>query len=170
MLTILSIFGYILLYLVMLAGIVVIPLGIPGEFAILAAVIVLMLFTGTSQVSWLTLVILVCLCLLAELIEAVTGFAGAKYKGSLWSAFGALVGGLIGTVIGAAFGLIIGALIGALVGTFAGAFLIEYHITRHSGGAACVATHALIGRMIGSAVKVAIATVMLVLVTLALIF
>jgi uncharacterized protein YqgC (DUF456 family) len=161
--------GLAIYYIVMFGSLCVIPLGIPGEFGILFATAVFTLAAGSSLMPWWVSLVLLALCLLAEGVEAVMGYWGARRaKGSFLSALGAVAGGFAGAVAGASFGLIVGSLAGAFLGTFAGAFAVEYLRTRSHEGSSRVATGALLGRVFGSVIKTAIAFVMIALVTVVL--
>ncbi len=161
---------YCLFYLVMLAGVLVIPLGLPGQFLIAFGALVVTLIAGAETLSWTVVLCLFGLAILAETIEALAGFWGAgKAKGSFWSGVAAIAGGLVGAVLGSLAAPVIGSLFGALAGTFAGAYLIEYYRTRTRSQATRVARGALIGRILGSIAKVFLAISMIVIVTLALI-
>ena len=157
---------YVVFYLIMLAGVVVIPLGIPGQFIVAGAALIFSLSTGWHRLPWWSVLILFGLACLAEIIEGIAGFLGAKQaKGSIWSSFGALGGGIVGAIVGSGFLPLIGTLVGALVGTFGGAYLVEYYRTQSHEGSGQVAKGALIGRIVGSVSKVLISLVMIVIVT-----
>ncbi len=161
--------GYIVLYLVMIAGIVIIPFGVPGEFLIVIAALILSLATGGQMLSLWVVAILLALGIIAELIEAAAGFLGASQaEGSIWSSFGAITGGIIGAIAGSFVLPIIGSILGALVGTFAGAYIVEYQRSRTFTAANKVARGALIGRILGSIAKVFCGVVMIVIVTFCL--
>ena len=161
--------GYIFFYLIMLLGVVIIPLGLPGEFLVVLATAVFILVAGAGVISWWTLLALLLLGVLAEVIEFAAGLLGAKSKGTLRSGVGAIVGGMVGALAGAPFGMILGSLVGVFVGTFLGAYLVELYISKQSGHAMTVAGAAVAARLIGVAVKVTIALVMIVIVTVAVI-
>jgi len=162
---------YALLYVVMLAGVVIIPFGIPGQFLIVAAGAGFALLAGTQVLSWWTVLVLAGLAAGAELLEAVAGFLGAtSAKGSFWSSIGAVIGGLVGAIVGSMMAPVIGSLLGAFGGTFAGAFMVEYSRTSALAESSQVARGALIGRIVASILKVFIAIVMIVVITLALIY
>jgi uncharacterized protein YqgC (DUF456 family) len=103
----------------MLIGLVgtVLPL-VPGTVLILCGA-VLNHFTLHS-IGWPTLLVLTALMVLAQLLDLVSGAAGAKYFGATrWGA----IGGILGAVAGLFFGLIgifVGPLVGALVGELLG--------------------------------------------------
>jgi len=155
-----------LLYLAMVAGLLVIPLGIPGQFLIAAAAALFTLVAGTEVLPWWVAITLLCLAVLAEVGEAVAGFLGAKRaKGSVCGAVGGMAGGIVGAILGSAVAPILGSIAGALAGTFGGAFGVEYYRTRHAGGAQAVAKGALIGRLAGSLIKLVTGAVMIAVVT-----
>ena len=79
--------------------------------------------------------------------------------GSRRAGWGALAGGLIGAVIGLPIP-IIGSVVGSFLGSFAGALVAEYSVTRNSGLAGRVAWGALVGRVVGTAVKMSLTVVM----------
>jgi uncharacterized protein YqgC (DUF456 family) len=103
----------------MLAGLAgtVIPL-LPGTVLILGGA-VLNHFTLHS-IGWPTLIVLTGLMVLAQLLDLVSGAAGAKYFGATrWGA----IGGILGAVVGLFFGFIgifVGPLVGALIGELLG--------------------------------------------------
>lgn len=164
-----AIAGLIGYYAVLVVSLCIIPLGIPGEFGILAATAVFTLVAGSSLMPWWVSLVLLALCIVAEGLEALMGFWGARRaRGSFLSALGAVGGGFAGAVLGAPFGLVVGSLAGAFLGTFAGAFAVEYIRTKSHEGSRRVAAGALIGRILGSVVKTAIAVVMIALVTVVL--
>jgi uncharacterized protein YqgC (DUF456 family) len=155
-----------LLYLAMAVGLLVIPLGIPGQFLIAAAAALFTLVAGPAALPWWVAITLVCLALLAEVGEAAAGLLGArKAQGSVCGALGGMAGGIVGAILGSAVTPILGSLAGALAGTFAGAFAVEYYRTTHAGNARTVAKGALIGRIAGSLIKLVTGGVMIALVT-----
>jgi len=155
-----------LLYVAMVAGLLVIPLGIPGQFVIAAAAALFTLVAGAEVLPWWVAITLACLAVLAELGEAAAGLLGArKAKGSVCGALGGMAGGIAGAILGSAVTPIVGSLIGALAGTFAGAFAVEYYRTTHAGNATVVAKGALVGRIAGSLIKLVTGGVMIALVT-----
>jgi len=162
---------YCLFYVVMLASVVIIPFGLPGQFVIAAAALVFTLVVGAETLSWSVVLCLFVVAVLAEIIESLAGFLGAgKARGSLLSCVGALVGGIVGAVLGTLATPVIGTLVGALSGAFIGAYLVEYHITRARGQAARVAKGALVGRILGSIAKIFLAVSMIAAVTVSLIY
>ena len=160
---------YIVLYVVMLAGVAIIPFGVPGQFLIAGVAGIFALVAGPQVLSWWTVLGVLGLAVLAELMEATAGFLGASQaEGSFWSSVGAVIGGLAGAIVGSMFFPLVGSLLGAFVGTFSGAFAVEYSRTRALTQSGQVARGALIGRIIASVLKVFMATVMIAVITAAL--
>lgn len=102
----------------MLVGLVgtVVPL-LPGTVLILAGAALNHFALGS--IGWGTLLGLTVLMLLAQVLDFVSGAAGAKYFGATrWGA----IGGILGAVVGIFFG-ILGLFIGPLIGAVAGELL-----------------------------------------------
>lgn len=146
----------LLLGAVLLASLLLVPLGLPGTWLMLGAAVGYNALTGTEAIGLFTLIGATVLVLIAEWFEFVLGARYArKYGGSRRAGWGAIVGGLVGALVGVPVP-IVGPMIGAMVGSFAGALLFEYSVSRDHRGATRVATGALIGRVAAIAVKVAI--------------
>lgn len=161
--------AYIVFYLTMLAGVIIIPFGVPGEFLIVIAALVWWLVTGGHAISLWVVAVLLGIGIIAELIEAGAGFLGASHaEGSIWSSFGAIAGGILGAILGSFILPVVGSILGALLGTFAGAYLVEYYRTRTFATATSVARGALIGRILGSIAKIFCAVIMIVIITFCL--
>ena len=165
-----AVLGYVLFFAVSVAGVAIIPLGVPGQFAIVLATLVLILIAGPQVVSWWVFAALLGLAVGAELLEALAGFFGAKRaRGSVRVALAGVAGGIVGAIVGSVFAPVVGSLLGAFAGTFGGAFAAEYHRNRTCQGAAHVATGALVGRMVGSLIKVVVGLLMIALVAAVLV-
>src|SRR3989442_13228367 len=79
------------------AGLVLIALGLPGIWLIVAAVVGGGALTGFHVIGWGTIAIAVALALLGELFELWFGYGLARrYGGSKRAGGGALIGGLGG--------------------------------------------------------------------------
>jgi len=164
-----EIFGYAAFYLAILAGVCLIPLGLPGQFLIVIACLIFILVAGSQTLTWWMFGIILFLAVFAEVLEALAGGLGAgKAKGSKWSFFGALAGGLAGAILGSLVFPIIGSVLGVLAGTFLGAYAVEYWRTKATHGSIEVAKGALAGRILGTVIKVVIALAMIVLITFSL--
>jgi len=155
-----------LLYLAMVVGLLIIPLGVPGQFLIAAAAALFTLVAGAEVLPWWVAITLACLAVLAEVGEAAAGLLGAKKaQGSVCGALGGMAGGIVGAILGSAVTPILGSIAGALAGTFVGAFAVEYYRTTHARNASAVAKGALVGRIAGSLIKLVTGAVMIALVT-----
>lgn len=144
---------------VMLAGLVMVPLGLPGNWIMLLVVAVGALL---GRVSLVTLAVLGAVVLVAELAEfLLVRAASAKYGGSAADFWGAVAGGLAGVVVGAPVP-VVGSLVAGVVGTFAGAAAVSLWRTRRPGDAARVGWGALLGRAFSAAVKTAAGVAVLV--------
>lgn len=143
----------ILLAAILLISLFIIPLGLPGTWVMLAAGVGYSLLVP-NIIGWVTLVAVTLIAILAEIFEfTLAGQYARKYGGSKRASWGAIIGGTVGAFVGVPVP-IVGPIIGAFVGAFAGALVAEY--SRGSGAAAStrVATGALIGRAVASAMKV----------------
>ena len=144
----------ILLGLILLVSLFIIPLGLPGTWLMLAAGVGYSILVPES-IGWFTLVMVTAIAIIAEIFEfTLAGKYATKYGGSRRASWGAIIGGTVGAIIGVPVP-IIGPILGAFAGSFAGALVAEY--SRGSGAQAStrVATGALIGRAVASAMKVA---------------
>ena len=146
--------------LIMLAGLFLIPFGLPGLWLMIGVVA---FGTFTGKVAWWILALLIVLGIIAELLEflAVKKMSD-RHGGSRLAFVGAILGGLAGAIIGAPVP-IIGSLIAGVIGTFAGAALVTAWEQRGLNQAAMrVGMGAALGRAAAVAIKVAVAVVVLV--------
>src|SRR5512146_2241613 len=108
-----------------LAGLVLLPFGLPGLWVMVLGVLASGWLTDFRTVTTGLIIMVVGLALAGEVLEAWLGFRFAeRYGGSRRAGWGALVGGLAGAVIGVPVPLI-GVpvpLIGSVIGGFVGAF------------------------------------------------
>jgi uncharacterized protein YqgC (DUF456 family) len=153
----------VLLCVFTLAGLAMIPLGLPGLWVMVGGILIYGWLTHFHSVGIATIAIALALAFLGEIIEYWIGFRYAKrYGGSTRSGWGALVGGLVGAVIGVPVA-IIGSVIGAFIGSFVGAGLFEYTYSRHAGVATRAGWGAVVGRAAGATVKIALGVVIAVI-------
>src|SRR2546426_3433365 len=111
----------LLLVVISTAGLVLIALGLPGIWLIVAAVIGGGALTGFHAIGWGTIAIVIALALLGELFELWFGYGLARrYGGSKRAGWGALIGGLVGAIVGVPVP-IIGSVIGGFFGAGPGA-------------------------------------------------
>jgi len=145
------------------AGLILIPLGLPGLWLIVLGVIGYGWLTGFQTVGVATIGIVVALAMAGELVEAWAGFKLARrHGGSSRAGWGAVIGGIAGAIVGVPVP-IVGSVIGAFVGAFAGAAAFEYAGARSLDGATRAGWGAVLGRAFGAAVKVALGLVIMVI-------
>ena len=91
----------LLLAIVDLAGLLMVPLGLPGLWVMILGLLGYGWFTDFQTVGLWTTTLVLALALLGELIETWLGFRFARRYGALKrAAWGALIGGLVGAVVG----------------------------------------------------------------------
>jgi uncharacterized protein YqgC (DUF456 family) len=155
---------YFILFLVLLIGLAINLLGLPGLWLMVAGFGIYAFATGWNVfVGWPSLIALLVLALLAEVVELFAGAAGATAAGGRTRGMiGAVVGGFIGA-IGFSFipVPVVAQIVGACLGAFIGAGVMEYsdrdlaHSLRVGYGAAK-------GRFWGIVSKLAFGVVMLI--------
>lgn len=148
--------AFVILVFVLLLSLVLIALGLPGLWVMIASAVAYNLLVPPGPIGWFTLVGIGVLGVIAEVIEfSLSGKFARKYGGSRRAGWGAIIGGIVGAFMGFPVP-IVGPMIGAFVGSFIGALAGE--LSMGTGGAAStkVATGALIGRVAATAVKMAI--------------
>jgi uncharacterized protein len=140
----------------MAIGFLLIPLGFPGLWVMLACLLGAVL-AGTFGL-WL-LVVLAVLAALAELAEWVfLERLNLKYGGSRWAFWGALAGGTVGVFVGFPVP-IIGPVIAGLIGTFLGAVAVTLYETQALRRSAHVGWGVLLGRLWATAGKMLVGIV-----------
>lgn len=151
--------GNLVALFVMLAGLFIIPFGLPGLW-LMIAVVAYGAFAG--EIAWWVLALLVVFGAIAELLEflAVKRLSD-RHGGSTVAFWGAIGGGLAGAILGAPIPLL-GSVIGGIAGTFAGAALVTLYEQRDLAPAMRVGMGAAAGRAVAIAIKIAVAVVVLV--------
>lgn len=146
--------------LAMLAGILLVPLGLPGVWLIVGASLLYSYFydynPGASDV-WPN-VLLILMGLLAEFLEFLVGSVGGKMVTEVST--GAIVSSIIGGLIGAFVGVpvfLIGSFLGLLLGAFLGAFAYEFLVKKDFSVALKSAVAVFLSRMVASFLKTCIA-------------
>ena len=141
---------------VILLSLVLIVLGLPGLWIMVASAVTYNLIVPGEPIGWFTLVAVAVLALVAELLEfTMTGRYARKYGGSRRAGWGAIIGGMIGAFVGLPVP-IVGPVIGAFIGSFCGALVAELTGGASAGDATRVAKGALIGRAMSTALKIGI--------------
>ncbi len=164
-----------LLFLGNLAGFAINFAGLPGNLVIIGCTA---LFCWLAKgefhdVSWFTVGSLCALALLGEAIEFFAGTAGAaKYKASRRSLVLSVVGSIVGSIGGVLVGVpvpvvgsAIAALLGGAVGAAVGAYVGEDWKGRDMDASLKVGIAAFWGRMLGTAGKLVVGAIMLVVAT-----
>ena len=153
----------LLLAVCCILGLVLVPLGLPGLWIMVAGVVGYGWLTAFRSVGVATIAIVLGLAFLGEVIEAWLGFRFARtFGGSRRSAWGALVGGIVGAVMGVPVP-VVGSVIGAFLGSFAGAALFEYSLSRTPETAVRAGWGAVVGRATAAAAKIALGVVIAIL-------
>ncbi|HET8798024.1 MAG TPA: DUF456 domain-containing protein [Thermoanaerobaculia bacterium] len=148
--------GFLLLTLVLVFSLVLIALGLPGLWVMIASAVVYNITTGTGAIGWFTLVAVTVIAVIAEIIEfTMSARYARKYGGSRRAGWGAMLGGIVGAFVGVPVP-IVGPLIGAFVGSFIGALAGELTTGASKTDSARVATGALIGRAVATAMKMGV--------------
>jgi hypothetical protein len=146
------------------AGLALVPFGLPGLWVMVLGVITYGWLTGFQEVGLRTVSLAIGLAGVGELIEWWVGFYFARrYGGSRGAGWAALVGGIAGAVVGVPVA-VVGSVLGSFVGAFAGAALFEYARARRAGAAVEVGWGAVLGRAAGVAMKMALGIVIAVVV------
>ena len=154
--------AFLLLVAVLLFSLFLIPIGLPGLWIMLAAALAYDLLVPAAVIGTWTLVAMTLLAVVAEVIEfSLAAKYTKKYGGSRRAGWGAILGGIAGALIGVPVP-VIGSVIGAFAGSFVGALVAEYSRARQADAATRVATGALIGRVMATAVKTGVGLALLV--------
>jgi uncharacterized protein YqgC (DUF456 family) len=141
---------------VIVLSLILIVLGLPGLWIMVATAVAYNLIVPGEPIGWFTLVGVAVLALVAELLEfSLTGRFARKYGGSRRAGWGAILGGIIGAMVGLPVP-IIGSVIGAFVGSFLGALIAEFTGGSSAVDATRVAKGALIGRVVSTVLKIGI--------------
>ncbi|HMH82336.1 MAG TPA: DUF456 domain-containing protein [Gemmatimonadales bacterium] len=149
----------VVLVLCGVAGLLLIPLGLPGLWVMVGGLLGYGWLTQFRSVSVAMIVVVVALAFIGEIVESWLGFRFARrYGGSGRAGWGALIGGLIGAVVGVPVP-VVGSVIGAFVGSFGGAALLEYGQSRRADVAVGAGWGAVVGRAAAAAAKIALGVV-----------
>ena len=128
--------------------------------------------TDGRGMDWATVFVLVGLAVLGEIVEFAAGAAGAAKQGAsrrgvALSIAGAMVGSIVGLAVGAPIpiiGSLIAAVLGGSAGAFAGAYLGEAWKGRDEDQRVAAGRGAFVGRLWGTAGKLAVGAIMLAIV------
>jgi uncharacterized protein YqgC (DUF456 family) len=152
-----------ILVLGIVAGLVLIPLGLPGLWVMVGVLLLYGWLTDFRSLSVALIAIVLGLALVGEIIESWLGFRFAKrYGGSNRSGWGALIGGIVGAIVGVPVP-VIGSVIGAFLGSFLGAALFEYTASRRLDVATRAGWGSVVGRAAAAAAKIALGVIIAVI-------
>jgi uncharacterized protein YqgC (DUF456 family) len=153
---------YAIFIAVLLAGVFLNLIGLPGLWVMVGAAVAYGWYTGWQYIGWGTLLALTVIGIIAEVIEFISGSRGAKRAGgSRRAAWGALIGGIVGAIAFSVPVPIIGTTIGLLLGVFAGAVIGEMTLRSEHGHLMRVGWHAAWSRFIAILIKVLFSVIML---------
>lgn len=154
-----NLIGLVIAALMALA-IILIPLGLPGLWIMVAIVGV---GAWMGEVSGWVLATAVALAAIAELAEwLVVQRLNVRYGGSGRAFWGAVIGGFVGVLVGAPVP-VIGSVIAGFLGSFIGAAAVTYHELGDVGAARRVGWGVVVGRALSAGLKVGAGIVILVL-------
>jgi uncharacterized protein len=155
---------YCCLFALLLTGLALAIMTLPGLWLMLAVSALYAWGTGWQYLGWKTLGVLLALAALAEVIEITSAGAGARRAGGgrrgMW---GAIIGGIIGGVVLTIPLWFVGTLIGVCIGTFAGAMIGEFSRGHTLGRSVLIGASAAGGRLKGTLIKVGFGCLMLVI-------
>lgn len=136
---------------------------LPGNWAMVALVIVWEMFYPGSSLGVTFFVIFIGLALLGELVEFGAQIYGSKkYGSSKASTAAGVIGAIVGAILGAPFMFGVGAIFGALFGAWGACYLAERLIRRQPSEIAFRAAQgAMMGKFFGMVIKFGIGVAML---------
>jgi uncharacterized protein YqgC (DUF456 family) len=118
--------GFTIFILVLITGIFVTLLGMPGTVIILVDAILYALFTGFDKIGFKIIIILLLISLLAEGLDFLLNMAGTvRYGTSGKGIWAALIGGLIGAMVMTPVLFGFGIMFGTFLGGFTGVLIVD---------------------------------------------
>ncbi|MBN2171467.1 MAG: DUF456 domain-containing protein [Candidatus Krumholzibacteriota bacterium] len=156
--SVLKALGLILLDLGMLACLLAVPIGLPGNWVLLGLALLAAWAGHFQAIGWLTLAVMAGLVVLAEVVEAFLGAAMTRrYGASWWGALGAFAGGILGVILGTLALPVLGSVAGAFLGAAAGAAALEaWRLRRMDGEAMRAGWGAFVGKVLAALFKSAV--------------
>jgi uncharacterized protein YqgC (DUF456 family) len=154
---------YVLLLLILTAGVFVNVMLVPGLWLMVAAAAGYALLTHLGFIGWKTLIALLVLALAAEIVELALGGAAAKKAGGgKLAMIGAVIGGIVGGIVLTPMIPIpiVGTVVGVCLGSFLGAMVAELAGGREMFHSLKVGAGAATGRFAGIVSKLAFGFVM----------
>jgi len=155
---------YLLLFLALVAGLLILFVNLPGLWVMVlaAAIYSVLLRPVLTHPTLAALLVLLGLAAFAEVMDFFAAGAGAKRAGAtrrgLW---GAIIGSVVGAIAGTFILPWFMTLVGVCLGTFLGAWIGEVSGGQEIGKSVRIAVYATIGRLAGTVGKLIIGSVML---------
>ncbi len=98
---IVEIIAVVVLLFFCLAGLVLTPLGLPGNFVIFSGAVIYNLILWEMAIGAWSLAVVLVLAIVGEILEYGLSMAAARKRGASNKAlFGAIIGGIVGAVVG----------------------------------------------------------------------
>jgi uncharacterized protein YqgC (DUF456 family) len=155
-------------------------LSLPGNWLIVGFTACFAWLVPDGQhhgIAWTTVALLAVIAAIGEVVEmfagaAVAGKRGGSRRGMVMAIAGTLVGSVLGAVIALPIpivGSVMGAVVGGASGAFAGAWLGEIWKGKSLEEGYHIATGALLGRLLGTAGKLIVGAMMVVIATIDLV-
>ena len=156
----------IIVFIVLFAGILFIPVGVPGTFMAAAAVLIWRLAEGGDTFLMRHFIVFLVLAVSGEVVEQISSIFGTKKRGaSKYGMAGAFLGGIAGAVLGSMVIPLAGTIIGVFVGSFALTVILEMTLGRKTRAEGMrIGVGALIGKLVAGTYKYAIGIIMLFLI------
>jgi len=149
------------LVVVMLAGVILAALQLPGTWLILAAAVGYDAYHAWQRMGWFWLLTVAAIAVSAELLDSIAALLAARRAGaSRRAAIGALIGGFAGMILFSLPVPLVGTIIGGLLGCFLGGLIGEWTVREDLAAGAKVGLFATCGRLAGLLLKLAAALVM----------
>lgn len=164
----LAIIALVIFIILALVGLLMIPIGLPGNFMIFIGAIIYNFIAFSWALSFKVLGILLVLAIAAEILEYYLSARAAQKRGvSRAGVAGAFIGGIIGAIVGVPI-FLIGSLLGLFIGAFLGAFIVEFFRQEDVVKAAHAGIGAFYGRLGAIMVKALIGIVMIIIVIISI--
>jgi hypothetical protein len=137
--------------------------GLPANWFIIAILALWAWVVPYADIPLTTFALFSLAALVGEIVEfGLQSFGAHKYGATRSGNWGALGGAILGAILGAPFFLGLGALIGAVGGAYLGCLGIELLNKRPLPEARQAAVGAMLGKVLGMAIKIGIGIVLLI--------
>lgn len=119
----LVILGYILVAILIIAGLVFSAVNLPGIWLVFAGALIAAAINGFNDVGWGWIAFFLLLAIAGSLLDNLVVLLSTKK-------FGAGKWGIVGAIVGMIVGFFVGGLVGVIVGPFIGVVLFEMLIDK----------------------------------------